>query len=115
MILTIKQAAAQIGCTERAIYGAIKSGRLPTVKVGKKTCIRSADLDTYYRENLGRNFGVTPRQIAEATGLSLQETAVALKQAKIEPIGSDRRYRGVPVKVYPQWAILVLRKAGNDE
>jgi excisionase family DNA binding protein len=44
MSFSVNEAAAMIGLGRTTFYGLIKSGKIPVVKIGKRTLIRSTDL-----------------------------------------------------------------------
>jgi predicted DNA-binding transcriptional regulator AlpA len=52
IVYTIPEAVAASGLTRTALYGLIRAGQLPRAKVGKRTLIRSADLQKLIDDRL---------------------------------------------------------------
>jgi excisionase family DNA binding protein len=49
---TIKEATAACGISRTTLYGLIKAGELVTVKIGARTLIRRADLESLIERKL---------------------------------------------------------------
>ena len=43
--LTIDEAARQLGCGKAKVYELIRTGELPSVKIGRRRVVRWADVD----------------------------------------------------------------------
>ena len=54
-LLTIKDAAQRLACSEAMLRKWIHRGKLPTVKVGRLTRIRQQDLDAWVHLVFGRH------------------------------------------------------------
>lgn len=50
--LSLKEAARQLGVSDRAVYVWIRDGRLPAVKLGTRWIIRASVVDRLLREGL---------------------------------------------------------------
>lgn len=50
--LSLKEAAHQLGVSDRAVYVWIRDGRLPAVKLGTRWIIRASVVDRLLREGL---------------------------------------------------------------
>jgi excisionase family DNA binding protein len=56
-LLTIKDAARVLACSEAMLRKWIHEGKLPRVKVGRLTRIRQSDVDAWIRLGLKRSGG----------------------------------------------------------
>ena len=52
-LVTVKDAAIQLSCSEAAIRKWIYQGKLPRVKVGRLTRLRQRDIDSLINDGLG--------------------------------------------------------------
>ena len=53
-LVTVKDAAIQLSCSEAAIRKWIYQGKLPRVKVGRLTRLRQRDIDSLINDGLER-------------------------------------------------------------
>ncbi len=51
-LLSVKEAAEHLGCSEALLRKWIYAGKLPTVKVGRLTRIRQSDIEAWVRVGL---------------------------------------------------------------
>jgi excisionase family DNA binding protein len=49
-VLTVNEGAQYVGCGRSTLYDYISARRLPTIKHGRKTVVRVADLDRLLQE-----------------------------------------------------------------
>ena len=85
-LYTIDEAAGLLGVKRTTVYALMKEGRLPFVKIGRRTMLRHADIATYIEESTQRRdaaaderrdvvirsayaVGVTQEQLARAYSL----------------------------------------------
>ncbi len=51
-LISVKDAAARLGCSPESIWKSLRLGRLPRVKIGRMTQIREQDLEACIRVGL---------------------------------------------------------------
>lgn len=61
VLLTVKEAAERLGCSQAAVYMAVKQERIPHVKMLGRIGLREEDVEKY-SETLGRANGWTKRK-----------------------------------------------------
>lgn len=80
LLLDIESAAETLGIGRSTLFGLIRAGEMPIVKIGKRTLIRRADLDAFID---GHTSTIPPSVHAERDRTIREAHAAGMTQAAI--------------------------------
>lgn len=101
--LSVQDVAAHIGIADNAVYELIKSGELPSIRIGGRHCIdKTAVIDYTSRTSLKTNTTLSVKEFAEKLNVPYAAASDIIRKGKVRAVRVGKHYR-VPVDAVDEY------------